>query len=169
MFTQDRVRFLFDYDAARGVLIKKNKCNKKDTRPLIGSDIGAHPDSVGYGNCTVDGQSCKAHRVIWLWFYGDIPQEEIDHIDGNKLNNRIENLRAVSKQENLKNKKKYTSNKSGICGVHWCNTWKKWLSIISLGRKKMVLCQTRDFFEACCARKSAELQLDFHPNHGLER
>jgi hypothetical protein len=169
MLTQDRAKYLFDYDPERGVLIKKNKCSKSDTRPPVGSVVGAHADAIGYGNCNADGISYKAHRVIWLWVYGNAPETEIDHIDGNKLNNRIANLRNVTRIENLKNKRRYTTNKTGICGVHFCNTWGRWLATISTGNIKRVVCRSLDFFEACCARKSAELKYDFHPNHGVRR
>jgi len=68
----------------------------------------------------------KAHRIAWAIHYGAWPDGEIDHIDGDRANNRIENLRCVQRSENMKNKKRRSDNPSGHTGVSWHSGSKKW-------------------------------------------
>lgn len=93
--TQERLRELFDYDS-RGVLVRKV------SRPGVRvGDIAGCEGSRGYWQVMVDGRSYTLHRLIWIWHHGDIPDGRvIDHIDGDKLNNQIENLRPLSNRDN---------------------------------------------------------------------
>ena len=111
--------------------------------------------------------SYLAHRVAWLLHTGEDPGEfQIDHIDQDTTNNQFSNLRLVDYQENLMNKGKYKTNISGITGVCWHKRDGKWQAQISDCGKPQSLGYFEDFFEACCARKSAENRLGYHPNHG---
>lgn len=119
----------------------------------------------------VCGKLHYAHRLAWMYVYGDFPNDEIDHINGNALDNRIENLRDVSRTANCRNMPKYrTSSGAGLVGVNFYNDLGKWRVHIGdnhptrKGRK--FLGHFEDFFEACCARKSAELLYGYHVNHG---
>ena len=120
----------------------------------------------GYMSVTVCYKRLKAHRVVWCLVNGVWPNGEIDHIDGNTLNNKIENLRVVTHKENMKNQKVRVSNKSGLIGVHWSNDRCKWVSSISKSGKLKCIGRFHDKFEAICARKSAEVLYDYHDNHG---
>lgn len=82
----------------------------------------------GYIGMSIDGVHYKAHRLAWLHFYGEWPAYEIDHINQNTSDNRICNLRVVSRAENEANKHKAQSNNksSGIRGVTWDNQRNKW-------------------------------------------
>ena len=91
---------------------------------------------------------------------------QVDHIDGNRKNNSISNLRVVSNMENHRNMKRSKSNKSGITGVSFHQRDKLWLSSIKVNYKTITLGCYKDFFLACCARKSAEIKYGFHANHG---
>ncbi len=87
----------------------------------------------------------------------------IDHINRDGTDNRIENLRSISNAENQRNRSIFKTNKTGINGVVFdckSNTYKIYIG------DKMYLGSTKDFFEACCIRKSAERKLNFHENHG---
>ena len=78
--------------------------------------------TYGYWKCSIEGKSYKVHRIIYQLFYKDLePTYEIDHIDGNKGNNLIENLRKVERKLNKRNKSLYKCNSSGVCGVLWRN------------------------------------------------
>lgn len=106
------------------------------------------------------GKSMPAHRIIWEMVYGECP-DVIDHINGDKHDNRLVNLRNVDRAENMRNRKLNKRNKSGINGV---STRKdgKWLVVI----RTKYIGLFDNFFEACCARKSAEYKAGFHENHG---
>jgi hypothetical protein len=75
-----------------------------------------------------------AHRLIFLWHHGFLP-ERIDHIDGCSLNNKIENLRAVTQSQNLQNTNKRKTNTSGYKGVSWSKQRKCWIASITVNHK----------------------------------
>jgi hypothetical protein len=115
---QDYVLSAFDYQD--GQLIRKiGRINE------IGSIAGCVHKGTGYIHIKIKAKAFKAHRLIFLYHYGYFP-EFVDHIDGNKQNNRIENLREASKQENSQNQKVRWTNSSGVKGVSWHKVNKKW-------------------------------------------
>lgn len=76
----------------------------------------------------------KSHRAVWLYVTGKWPDGDIDHIDGNGLNNRFDNLREVTRSVNCRNQVRRSSNKTGISGVSWCNAYKfgkRWRVVIA--------------------------------------
>ena len=84
-----------------------------------GSDAGCIYNS-GYGVLTFKGERFSAHRVVWILHYGKIDKQlQIDHIDGNRSNNHISNLRLVSQEINGRNQKLQSNNNTGISGVFW--------------------------------------------------
>ena len=157
----DLLKSFLDYDQDAGLF--KWKVSRR--LGLAGKTAGSNA-SNGYINIRVDGNRYKAHRLAWLYVYGEWPNGEIDHINHVRDDNRIINLRVVSCTENQRNKLINSRNKTGITGVHWDRLISKWVSKISINKKTHQLGYFRDFFEACCARKSAEINFDFHPNHG---
>ncbi len=80
----------------------------------------------GYIIVSVGRTRYYAHRLIWLMKFGEWPSGEIDHIDGDRSNNRIENMRCVTKSGNMKNQKRNSRNTSGAPGVGWDRTRNKW-------------------------------------------
>ena len=160
--TVDEVREAFDYDEETGDLIWKIKPCKKVS---IGDVAGSY-DKSGYRQTGYKGATYFIHRLVWGYVHGQFPPKDIDHIDGDRANNRISNLRAVSHQENSKNSKLSKNNTSGVTGVYWHKKTSKWEAAIAINGKKIHLGLFNDFFEACCIRKSAESKHDFHPNHG---
>jgi hypothetical protein len=105
-----------------------------------------------------------AHRVLWAMYYGDWPQGEIDHIDGNPANNAISNLRDVTTAENRRNMPMMRNNKSGHVGVRYCR-W-GWQAYICADRKRSHLGFFKTKEQAIAARRVAEIQMGFHQNHG---
>jgi hypothetical protein len=116
--SQEYVLSAFDYQD--GQLIRK--IGRKGE---IGSVAGCIHKGTGYVHIKIKAKSFKAHRLTFLYHYGYLP-ELVDHIDGNRLNNRIENLREASKQENAQNQKVRLTNSSGVKGVSWHKVNKKW-------------------------------------------
>jgi hypothetical protein len=122
------VREVFDY--SDGNLLWK--------QPGRGRKIGAVVGSLmlnGYISLNVKGRYFYVHRLVYFFHTGRWP-ELIDHIDCNKSNNRIENLREVNKSQNGLNRKDLMpNNKSGFNGVYWSKAAKKWIAQSTLNRK----------------------------------
>ena len=90
---------------------------------------------------------------------------QVDHIDGDGTNNRLSNLRVVTRQENMRNTKLRYNNTSGVIGVNWNNAG-KWRSDIKIDNKSVYLGSYTNKDDAIKARKDAEVKYGFHENHG---
>jgi len=91
----------------------------------VGQVAGCFHKGTGYIHVKIKDKAYKAHRLVFLYHHGYMP-ECVDHIDGDKTNNKIENLRAATKEENCRNQKVRSTNKSGYKGVKWVEHCKKW-------------------------------------------
>lgn len=120
----------------------------------------------GYLHGAIFGQTVTAHSVAWVIHHGAWPEHGIDHEDGDRLNNRIKNLRDVPDAENAKNQKRNRRNTSGVTGVSYFHRTKKWVAMIKGDGKVRNLGYFRTIEEAAAARKAAEKKYGFHPNHG---
>ena len=164
MITKERVSELLEFDGEKLIW----KVSRRGTA-RAGSAAGTvWTDRTGcqYLHVMVDGRRYPAHRLIWLLHYGEWPKNQLDHGDGNGLNNRIENLRDVSQAENLKNQRRQSNNTSGICGVYWKKQAQKWRVQIRVHGKNIHLGYFTNKSEALAARKAAEQKYNFHENHG---
>lgn len=121
--------------------------------------------NVGYRYGAVDGRLYLAHRVIWKMVHGNDPKQ-IDHINGIRSDNRLENLRSVEEVENHKNQQLHAHNTSGVCGVSFDRSRGKWEAHVTVGNRKQHLGRFASIEEAVAVRKQAEANLGFHPNHG---
>lgn len=146
----------FEYD--NGNLVAKfNSSNVKR-----GDVVGVICKNHGYTKVGHGGKIYNAHHVVWEMFFGPVPYgAEIDHINGNRSENRIENLRAVSKKENARNRKRPSNNTSGEIGV---KVRKNGAFSVVVGGKWIGT--FRDFSEAQNARRSASIDAGYHANHG---
>lgn len=151
----------FRYDAETGVIFWR--VNKKRARK--GCQAGTVM-LVGYILIRLDGQRYYAHRLAWLLHYGEWPKNQIDHIDQNKGNNKITNLRDVDAQTNMRNARLNIRNTSGVMGVYMDDTCGRWGARIRINEKFIWLGFFDDWFDAVCARKAADYKYGFHPNHG---
>lgn len=97
-------------------------------------------DGNGYRNIRVLRKLYKAHRLAWFYVHGKWPDKDIDHADGNKENNAIENLREASEAQNVGNSKVRSDNKSGFKGVYLAAGCKRrWVArITENGRKRVI-------------------------------
>jgi len=114
-------------------------------------------NNAGYKVIRLSKRNYLVHRIIWLLYHG-YDATVIDHIDRDKTNNSIINLRNTSQAENCRNQSKRPTNKSGITGVCYNKNRNTWLIQINLKSGKKFSRNLKCLFEACCLRKSLELQ-----------
>ncbi|RKZ99884.1 MAG: hypothetical protein DRQ42_06770, partial [Gammaproteobacteria bacterium] len=114
MLTQELVKELFDYVDGKLIRIK---VSHKNLNMFLGKEAG-HVSKFGYRLIKINGKTYRAHRLVFLYHKGYMP-EEVDHINGSKSDNRIENLRSANRQENQWNRKTGSNNTSGIKGIAW--------------------------------------------------
>lgn len=130
--TKELAESLFYYND--GVLYwKKNQ----GTYPTKDKPVGA-VTKAGYFESKINLKPFKVHRVVFLLHYGYLP-DVVDHIDGNRQNNNIKNLRAATAGENKCNQKIYKSNTSGVKGVCFNKRTKKWVGQINYNGKRKCL------------------------------
>lgn len=161
--SQQILKQTFRYDPATGELSwRERACNTVRADRKAGS---AH--SSGYLTVCVGYVSYLVHRVIWKLVTGEDP-EFIDHIDGDKRNNRWSNLRCVSKSQNARNAKRPSTNKSGVIGVCFAPRRGKWIAQLHIkaGITKHIRRECATFDEAVEIRRGLEVEYEFHPNHG---
>ena len=129
ILTQEYLHSLFEYkDGA----IYWNKSREKVT---AGNKAG-YVANTGYLLVGIDKNLFLNHRIIFMMNYGYMPTM-IDHIDGNKLNNKIENLRDITRGQNRMNSKLQSNNKSGVKNVNWNKKHKKWYVQLGVEGKKL--------------------------------
>ena len=173
--TPDTLRELLSYDPGTGLLMwhprpiemfPDERTFKGWNTKYAGKEALTAVNDQGYRGGRIFCVCHNAHRVAWAVYHGAWPAKQIDHINGNKADNRITNLRDVSQTENLRNTVTYSTNTSGVCGVSWRKETCKWRAQITLRGKSCHLGYFADFDDAVAARKAAEVKYGFHPNHG---
>ena len=160
ILTQAKVKELYDYDG--------NELTRKTTRGGVkaGGKVGSD-NGRGYLQGRIDGRFYMVHRLIWLYAHGEWPKGEIDHINGDRGDNRLDNLRVVSRSTNMRNKKKHANNKSGICGVSWHKRDRNWCAFIDQDGKKVWLGSYDCKYRAASIRHFAmEIEGNYTARHG---
>lgn len=130
----DQIRNLFDVSSSDGALIRRQRHGRFAAGARAGT---AHVH--GYIQISINGRFYLAHRLVWLHVHGKWPLGELDHINGNKSDNRIENLRDVSRATNMENvRRPRTNNSSGYLGVSLDRAG-FWAAKINVSRKTIYL------------------------------
>ena len=127
MLTQKRLKELLHYDPDTGIFTWKVQASR---RTHIG-DVAGCFDNKGYMIVQVDRQQYKAHRLAYLYVFGELPQSLLDHKDQDKGNNRIDNLRLSTNKQNQENTGEWSTNTSGFKGVSWNKRDRKWQAKIT--------------------------------------
>ena len=165
MVTQDRLKEILDYDPETGVFSWKKTSNQIKSGSMAGS-----ASSGGYIRFTVDGVRYSAHRLAWLYVYGEFPETDIDHVNRIRSDNRISNLRIASRVENCQNSSKRKSNSSGVVGVCWNIGHEKWQARIMHKGKSIHLGYYKTIEDAARARAEAKRKHHtFHPEDDNEK
>lgn len=173
ILSPDVLRQLLRYDPETGKLFWNNRSESSfaDTRAWnvwttrYAGTIAGTKDPRGYVGVRINGTRFWAHRLI-LCMHGLLRQEaEVDHINGNKSDNRLANLRCCSKSENSRNSKKFSNNKSGICGVR--KVGEKWAARAGLYRNGIHIGVFESLEAAAKARAEFNLLNGFSDRHGM--
>ena len=126
----DKLKKTITYNPDTGLFYRRGK------RPL------GSINKKGYRRIRFLNKIYQAHRLAFIFMCGHIDSREVDHINGNRDDNRFSNLRLVSGSENNKNKRKYKTNKSGFTGVCFIKSKEKWCAQIYIDKKRIHLAHT---------------------------
>jgi hypothetical protein len=151
-FTQERLKQLITYDPLTGIITRLNSERV----------ISLEDASEDYRRICLNSKQYRPYRVIWLYLYGYLP-EEIEHVNGDMSDNRLSNLREVTRRENTTNKRIRSDNTSGFVGVSFSKDTCKYIAYIQdLNGKTINLGSFACKQEAIDKRKEAEIKYKYH-------
>lgn len=149
--TQEIVRSRLGYRQDNGEFFWRHNGKKAGCKNV-------HP-SQGYVVIRIAGKLFRAHRLAWLYVHGEWPKNEIDHINGDRSDNRICNLREATSTQNKMNTSLRSDNKSGVRGVSWHKQVGMWRATIKFDGKQRLVGLFHSLDEARHARKLAEAEV----------
>lgn len=152
--TQERLKELLDYDPETGVF---TWLVTNSTRNVAGNEAGCRADGKVYVG--VDGRMYRAHRLAWLYVHGEFPSENLDHVNRDWQDNRIDNLRIASQEENMRNRGRQRNNTTGYKGVSFIRRDKRYQAKIQHSGKHQHLGYFTCPREAAHAYNKAAIQL----------
>tara|TARA_R100001244_G_scaffold35688_1_gene32890 strand:- start:36961 stop:37623 length:663 start_codon:yes stop_codon:yes gene_type:complete len=161
MITQKELKSILHYDPDTGVFKWLISRGRSKTGSVAGN---AHHS--GYLSIMYKGKAYQSHRLAWLYQYGEMPNGEVDHINQDKSDNSIVNLREVDRTTNSRNMPKISTNQSGCAGVSWSSSKKKWRATIGIGGKQLHLGYYGSKEAAIKVRKHEEVFHGYTPIHG---
>lgn len=127
MLTQERLYEVLNYAFDTGAFYWLIKRGSRSVGALAGAT-----DGYGYKVIRIDKKLYKAHQLAWLYHYGGFPEGNLDHINGDKADNRIANLRVANQSENMQ-------NQTRLRGVYWDKARNKWHSRIKVNYRNIYL------------------------------
>jgi hypothetical protein len=132
--TAEKLHALLRYDAETGVFVWLETRGK-----AIAGQVAGRVGKNGYLSIGIDGTKYLAHRLAWLYTHGRWPVGHLDHRDGCRAANQIDNLREATRSQNNSNTPKYKNNTSGFKGVFWRPDTGRWSAMVSFNRKRHCL------------------------------
>lgn len=163
MLSAIELKEVLNYDETTGIFTWKVRSSRQIR---IGDVAGSVSKKDGYTRIFIKRKSYLAHRLAFVMHFGFEPECEIDHINHNRSDNRLLNLRKASKTENMRNISLQSNNTSGFMGVYWNKASKKWAAQIKVNGKNKRIGLFADKNEAIQARAKANETYGFHINHG---
>lgn len=162
MLSREEILELVYYDKDSGEILWKANSGAA----TLGRKCGwTRPD--GYRQVYIKKHPLLLHRVIWLLENGEWPSKLIDHINGDKSDNRITNLRLANNEQNGRNSKIHLKNKSGERNVFWREGHKKWEVSVRVNKKTIYLGWFKDYEFACLVAQEARDK--FHKEYATNR
>lgn len=161
--TQKLLKELLHYDPRTGLFTWVKK--RARTSFKVG-DVAGGFDSDGYICITINNSQYLAHRLAFLYMTGKFPDNQVDHDNHCRDDNRWKNLNPATNAANNKNKSMPKNNTSGCVGVCWGEAANRWMAYIYVKRKRIHLGYFTHKTDAVNARKEANIKYGFHKNHG---
>jgi hypothetical protein len=164
--TQELLKRYFTYDPESGNFIRIIRRNRWGERVCFETIVSRN--NRGYFWVRIFGEIYLVHRLVFLYMTGKHPYGEVDHVNGDRLDNRWVNLRDVNPFENSRNQGNRIDNSTGVRGVTYRSTGrglKRWKARISHMGRRYDLGEYLTKEEAVTARMVAEKQFGYHPNH----
>ena len=159
--TAERLRELLSYDPNTGEFRHRlTRCSVK------AGQLAGSLDSYGYLTIRVAGRRYKAHRLAWLYVYGEWPDAQVDHRSRVRSENSFQNLRKATNAQQQQNRVTAKNNTSGHPGVHWHVGQEKWLARIQRDGVRLNLGRFDSFEDAVAARTAAKALV--HTFHALD-
>ncbi len=150
--TEEYIRSILSYDS------KKGNLKWEETRGSIKAGrIAGSRHHTGYIDIKIDRKMYRAHRIAWLLMTGKWPKDQIDHRDGDRSNNKWDNLREADYNKNSHNQSMAKNNASGYKGVYLAKGYEKWVAQIRVNYKKIHLGYFGDKESAAKAYNEAAL------------
>lgn len=151
--SQQLLQELFNYSPVTGIFTRRKA---RSNRVKVGEVAGCYSDSSGYVQISVNKKVYRAHQLAWIYVHGTPPIGYLDHINGDKHDNRIANLRLATAQQNAANSRRPSHNRSsGVKGVTWFRPVKKWMAHITIDQRQIYLGYFTDKEDAIKARLDA--------------
>ena len=158
--SQSRLKELFDYNPDTGEF---TRLITSSPRGVKGEITKGYLGVQGYYKIQVDNTQYPAHRLVWVWVYGSIPDDMmIDHINRIRADNRLSNLRLVTHAQNQQNKNVNIRNKVGYTGVFWYASKQVWTANITVNNVHIHLGTFKTLEQAVKMRKIAESEYYTH-------
>lgn len=155
IITAEELRILYSYDPIAGTLARR----RSEEPDIHGRPLGSI-NPRGYVMHTIKGVCYRVHRLAWLYMYGKWPTEGLDHINGIRSDNRIENLRECNQSQNLQNQRK-AAGRTGLIGAQFERRTGTWRAQITLNKVQTQLGRFNTEAEAHNAYVEAKRRL--HP------
>lgn len=153
--TAEYLRSVWRYDPETGYVTWAKKTGKK---VAVGARVGA-PHCAGYLQTSQQGEVHLLHRLIWLYVHGSLPVTHIDHVNGDRTDNRLANLRLADPSQNTANQKQRADNTSGVRGVSWSSRRNAWIAQIRWRGRPRYLGQYASLKAASDAYRSAAAEM----------
>lgn len=180
--TQDLVKAYFTYNPDTGDIYWRERDRSMFKAPCLCDSWNRRfagklasrltTDNKGYRRLIVklpDRKDRLAHRVIWLYMTGELPQSKIDHLNRDATDNRWHNLRATDTLGNSRNQSLFRTSSSRFAGVNWRNERERWRAQITIAGKHVHLGYYTTIIDAVAARMRANREYGFHDGHGQAR
>jgi hypothetical protein len=174
--SQDLLNEFFHFHAETGCLYYKERDRKhfntshgyKKFNSRYAGRLAGSTSVAGYRTVKIFGKDYKVHRIVWILNFGGVIPHSIDHKNGIRNDNRLENLRLATQREQRRNTALSSRSTSGENGVCWQKRDKRWYAYIQINGKRKNLGYFVNKEDAIAARKAANKKYGYHENHGRE-